>query len=140
MIRINKSGPLLLAVAMMAMTCQSFIPNGHVIISPRIETRVQDMTFFPSKSMKKSHMIRYVSDSATTEVEVPEPEKKSLLEKVRSKCLHGINTFFCATNTLVHTLLHEGPLQNLIFDYIYENIRNILVSLYIGQIDITPSK
>jgi len=84
MLRGKRIAPLVLIVAMMAMTCQSFVPNGRVIISPRIESRVKETTIFPSKSMKESNMIRYVSDAATTEVEVPEPEKKTLLEKVKS--------------------------------------------------------
>jgi len=90
MLRINKIGHMLFAIATMAMMCQSFVPNGRtsIITSPRMQiqstaTRIGNThtssIIFPSRSTKESKMIRYVSGGAS---DVPEPEKKTVSEKV----------------------------------------------------------
>lgn len=68
--------------AMMAMSCHSFVPSGRVVISPpMIESKV-----FSNVSVKQSYknVVRHMSDSTSTEADVPEPENKGLVDKLKS--------------------------------------------------------
>jgi hypothetical protein len=76
--------------AMMAVSCHSFVPSGRVVISPpMIESKV-----FSNVSVKQSYknVVRHMSDSTSTEADVPEPENKGLVDKVSENQIKSIET------------------------------------------------
>lgn len=80
MFRMNY-GILLIAMAAIHQS-MCFVPNSRVVVTPGIQQKMQVKSRDVFQPLRKVDMARYASDVGTSEI--PESEKKNLLQKVRN--------------------------------------------------------